>query len=75
MWSPGDSFAHKEAQAFVAGFEDIEAALSTIEARIELFAKDPSMAPWTVKKFAAAYNGIGQPKRQHPSQQPQAKYT
>lgn len=63
MWNPGGSFAHKEADDFLRGFgDDLEAALDTIERRIELFAKDREMRPWTVAKFAKAYNGIGAPK-------------
>lgn len=70
MWNPGGSFSAKEAREFLDGFgDDLEAALDTIEARIELFAKDPEMRPWTVKKFSASYNGIGQPKRQQVSRQ------
>ena len=44
---------------FLVGFEDLEAALETIEKRIDLFAADASMRPWTVAKFAKAFNGIG----------------
>jgi hypothetical protein len=55
-----EPFGHKNAQDFLRGFgDDIEAALETIEQRIVLFAKDPEMSPWTVKKFADKYNGIG----------------
>jgi hypothetical protein len=36
--------------------------LPDLERRIELFAKDPDMQPWTVKKFCEKYNGIGLPK-------------
>lgn len=63
MWNPGGSFAYKEAQDFLAGFADIEAALADIEKRIGIFAKDPAMSPWTVAKFSRNYNGLGQPKR------------
>jgi hypothetical protein len=63
IWSPGDSFHAKEARVFLEGFgADLEAALPTIEARIELFAKDKAMSPWTVEKFAKLFNGIGQAK-------------
>jgi hypothetical protein len=58
-----EPFGHKNAQTFIAGFgDDLEAALETIEKRIALFARDLAMSPWTVKKFADNYNGIGQPK-------------
>jgi hypothetical protein len=59
MWSPGNSFAYKEADVFLRNIGDIEAALPDIEARIEAFAKDAGRAPWTVSKFVGAYNGIG----------------
>ena len=60
IWNPGGSFAAKEAREFLEGFgADLEAALPTIEARIELFAKDKTMSPWTIAKFSKAYNGIG----------------
>jgi hypothetical protein len=63
IWNPGGSFAAKEAREFLEGFgAELEAALPTIEARIELFAKDKTMSPWTIAKFAKAYNGIGQAK-------------
>lgn len=58
-WNPGGSFAAKEAREFLDGFgDDLEEALETIEARIEIFAKDATMRPWTIAKFARAYNGI-----------------
>lgn len=60
FWNPGGSFADKEAREFLEAFADIEAALSTIESRIELFARDKTYSPWTVAKFAKAFNGIGQ---------------
>jgi hypothetical protein len=65
MWNPGGSFAYKEAQDFLSQFENLEAALDTIEQRIDLFAKDPSMRPWTVRRFAAQYNAIGIPRDDH----------
>jgi hypothetical protein len=69
FWNPGQ-WGPKDAQEFLAGFgEDLEAALETIEARIVLFAKDADMRPWTVKKFAANYNAIGQPKSPRGSRQ------
>lgn len=62
MWNPGGSFAARDARVFLDGFSDLESALSDIERRIELFAKDPAMAPWTVAKFSKLYNGLGQPR-------------
>ena len=76
-WNPGGSFADKEAREFLEGFPDLESALGTIEQRIALFAKDPTMTPWTVAKFAKAYNGIGSPPAQPSWAQParkQARY-
>jgi len=62
MWA-AEPFGHKNAQEFLRGFgDDLEAALATIEERIALFAADAAMSPWTVKKFADRYNGIGQPR-------------
>lgn len=63
MWNPGGSFAAQDARVFLEGFSDLEAALEEIERRVVLFAKDPAMAPWTLKKFAQQYNAIGQPKQ------------
>ena len=59
LWNPGGTFAHKEADGFLRGFSDLEAALAEIEERIDAFAKDPAMKPWTVAKFARTYNAIG----------------
>jgi 5-methylcytosine-specific restriction endonuclease McrA len=59
FWNPGGPFAPKNADGFLAGFADLEAALSEIEVRIEIFAKDASMRPWTVEKFAKVYNALG----------------
>jgi hypothetical protein len=59
FWNPGGGFSHKEADGFLRGFADLEAALEEIEERITTFAKDPSMKPWTVAKFARTYNAIG----------------
>jgi hypothetical protein len=67
FWNAG-KFGAKDAREFLELFgDDLEAAMDTIEQRIELFVKDPSMSPWTVDKFARAYNGIGQPKRAGPT--------
>lgn len=61
QWA-AEPFGHKNAQEFLCGFDDIEAALATLEQRIDLFAKDPEMQPWTVRKFTEKYNAIGLPK-------------
>lgn len=79
LWNPGGSFAAKDARVFLDGFSDLEAALAEIEKKIEIFAKDASMAPWTVAKFSKVYNQIGRPpapanqkgnERQFQAQQP-----
>lgn len=59
IWNPGGSFAHKEARDFLIGFgEALEEALDTIERRIDAFARNTKMKPWTVARFAKEYNGI-----------------
>jgi hypothetical protein len=57
-WNPGDSFSQSNAQSFLEGFSDLEAAIETIEKRVVLFAKDATMCPWTVAKFTKNYNGL-----------------
>jgi hypothetical protein len=60
IWSPGGHFAASDGRSFLEGFGDqLEDALPDIEAKIEMFAKDKAMSPWTVRKFVDAYNGIG----------------
>lgn len=60
-WLPG-RFAAKDADECIRKLGDIEAALPVIERKIELFAKDPDMQPWTVTKFVDKFNAIGLPK-------------
>jgi hypothetical protein len=67
FWNPGGRFASDDARGFLEAFTDVEAALPEIESRIEVFAKDPAMAPWTVKKFADKYNDLG------PGREPRAE--
>lgn len=60
-WLPG-RFSYNDAQQMLAQLGDIEAALPVIERKIELFAKDPDMQPWTMAKFVDKFNAIGLPK-------------
>jgi hypothetical protein len=60
-WLPG-RFAAKDADECIRKLGDIEAALPELERKIELFAKDPDMQPWTVAKFADKFNAIGLPR-------------
>lgn len=55
-------FDYRDAQKFLANLGDVEAALPDVERKIELFAKDPDMQPWTIAKFVDKYNSIGLPK-------------
>jgi hypothetical protein len=74
-WNSGGSFAVGDARGFLESF-DGEIHDDEIRKRVDLFAADKSMAPWTVKRFVAVYNGIGQPKapsddrRQYPHGKP-----
>jgi hypothetical protein len=61
MWA-AEPLAAKNADEFLHSLGDVKKALPDLERRIELFAKDPDMQPWTVKKFCEKYNGIGLPK-------------
>lgn len=70
VWNPGGSFAHKEADDFLRGFDDLEGAIGTIEAKIDLFAADPKMSPWTVAKFAKWFNEIGKARVDHQGERP-----
>jgi hypothetical protein len=59
FWNPGGPFAAKDAREFLEGFgDDLEEALTEIEQRISIFAKDPAARPWTVRRFAQSYNAI-----------------
>jgi hypothetical protein len=61
LWAPA-RFDYRDSQKFLASIDDVEAALPEIERKIELFAKDPDMQPWTMAKFVDKYNAIGLPK-------------
>lgn len=63
-WIPG-RFSTADADKMIRDLGDIEAALPTIERKIELFAKDPSMQPWTMAKFVDKWNEIGMPKLEY----------
>lgn len=63
-WLPG-RFAAKDADECIRKLGDIEAALPELERKIELFAQDPDMQPWTVAKFADKYNAIGLTKLEY----------
>lgn len=57
MWS-GGKFAQKDAREFLEGFGG-KLDLDEIERRIELFAKNDDMKPWTMDKFVRCYNALG----------------
>jgi hypothetical protein len=58
LWIPG-RFSTSDADKMIRDLGDIEAALPVLERKIDLFAKDPDMQPWTVAKFVDKFNGIG----------------
>lgn len=62
MWASGP-FATRDAEHLLQSLGDVEKAAPEVEAKIACFASDPAMTPWTVKRFAQEYNGIGRPKR------------
>jgi hypothetical protein len=57
-WVPG-RFSTSDADKLFRDLGDIEAALPVIERKIEIFAKDKSMQPWTMAKFIDKWNEIG----------------
>lgn len=61
MWAP-DTFAQENASRLLVGLGDAAKAMPELERKIGLFAADPEMQPWTVKKFCDQYNGIGHDK-------------
>jgi FtsZ-interacting cell division protein YlmF len=64
MWA-AEPLAYKNAEEFLRYIGDVQKALPDIERRIAIFAADPDMQPWTVKKFCTQYNGIGLPKLEY----------
>ena len=63
-WIPG-RFSYKDAQKLLDDLGDIEKALPELERKIDLFAKDMDMQPWTMAKFVDRYNAIGLPKLEY----------
>ena len=61
MWAP-DTFAQENASRLLVGLGDTAKAMPELERKIGMFAADPEMQPWTVKKFCDQYNGIGHEK-------------
>lgn len=61
QWIPG-RFSYADAQKLFRDLGDAEKAIPELERKIELFAKDPDMQPWTMAKFVDKYNAIGLPK-------------
>ena len=64
FWIPG-RFSTSDADKMIRDLGDIEAALPVIERKIDLFAKDPSMQPWTMAKFVDKWNEIGLAKLEY----------
>lgn len=58
MWVPG-RFSSRDADKLLSDLGDVEKALPEIERKIDLFAKDPDMQPWTMAKFVDKFNAIG----------------
>ena len=73
MWG-AEPLATMNADQFLRSLGNVEKALPEIERKIALFAADPDMQPWTVKKFCEKYNGIGLPKLEY-GKAPQVKPT
>lgn len=73
MWAP-DTFAQENASRLLVGLGDAAKAMPELERKIALFADDPEMQPWTVKKFCDQYNGIGHAKPNKTGQPPRAVY-
>ena len=72
-WAP-DTFAEENASRLLVGLGDLDKAMPGLEKKIALFAADPEMQPWTVKKFCDNYNGIGLPKRRKPGEMGEVKW-
>ena len=77
FWIPG-RFSTADADKMIRDLGDIEAALPVIERKIDLFAKDPSMQPWTMAKFVDKWNEIGLAKLEYgkaPKAEPKPRCT
>jgi hypothetical protein len=75
-WIPG-RFSTSDANKLLSDLGDIEAALPEVEKKIQLFAVDPGMAPWTIARFVDQFNVIGQPRQPSQTGKPirmQARY-
>ena len=59
-----EPFAAKTADEFLRSLGDIEKAMPELERKVALFAADPDMQPWTVRKFCERFNEIGMPKQE-----------
>jgi hypothetical protein len=73
MWAP-DTFAQENASRLLVGLGDAAKAMPELERKIGLFAADPEMQPWTVKKFCDKYNELGLPRKKKPGEAVQAKW-
>jgi hypothetical protein len=58
FWIPG-RFSTADADKIIRDLGDIEEALPVLERKIEQFARDPAMQPWTVARFVDKWNEIG----------------
>lgn len=75
MWH-GGSFANRDAQMLLSSIGDPARAAKEIPPKIAAFVDDPSMHPWSMRKFCDQYNGIGaaKPARANHPVRPQARY-
>jgi hypothetical protein len=62
MYNPGP-FADRDARDLMNSLGDPKVAAQEVMRRIEIFANDDRMSPWTVRKFCQQYNGIGTSRR------------
>lgn len=75
MWH-GGSFAARDAQMLLNSIGDPARAAKEIPPKIAAFVADPSMHPWSMRKFCDQYNGIGtaKPAKANQPVRPQARY-